>query len=75
MDYDYIKKRENNCWQAKDKNGRTVSIDDVHHGSYAYCQCTCLRCGKPMNAEKNAYPKHFSHASWHDAVACYSKPP
>lgn len=42
MDYDYIKKRENNCWQAKDKNGRTVSIDDVHHGSYAYCQCTCL---------------------------------
>ena len=52
MDYNYIQKRENNCRQAKDKNGKSVSIDDVHHGSYAYCQYTFLRYGKPMNAEK-----------------------
>lgn len=74
MDYKDIQQRENKCWRAKDSNGKIVTIDDVHHGSFAYCRCYCLHCGKPVNAEKNAYPKHFSHANWQDAVACYAKP-
>ena len=55
---------------AKDKEGNKISIDETCHGSFAYCQCYCLYCGKPVDAIKNSLPHHFSHNKRKDAVEC-----